>query len=87
MLTICRNFNKGGLVMTFGDICLVVSVIAVVLAAVNGRSANSVLAVPMFFIFLITLIAGVFSLLFDSVTIGVVVIVLMVLWLCSTFLP
>lgn len=70
--------------MLFGTVCVVVSAIALVIAMINGRSANDGLAIPMLAIFFIALIAGIPSIIFDSWIVGVVIIVALAVWLCNS---
>ncbi len=71
--------------MIFGCICLGLSVVALILCAICGRAADDFLALPMFFAFLIFLIAGILSIAFDSAAVGIVAIVVIVFWLLVQF--
>lgn len=73
--------------MLFGIVCVVVSVIALVIAIINGRAADDSLALPMLAVFLIGLIAGIISMIFDSWIAGVIVIVAIAVWLCNLIWP
>ena len=71
--------------MIFGCVCLVLSIVALILCAICGRAADDFLALPMFFAFLTLLIAGILSIVFDSATVGIVAIVIIVFWLLVQF--
>ena len=73
--------------MVFGCVCLGLALVALILCPICGRAADDCLALPMFFAFLILLVAGLLSLAFDSAIVGIVAIVVIVFLLCNAFWP
>ena len=71
--------------MIFGYVCIVLSLVSLILCPICGRAANDALALPLFFAFLILLVAGILSIAFDSAIVGIVIIVAIVFWLLVQF--